>query len=849
MRKAYCHSLPLCAAIFFGLASVPVQAQITPDATLPNNSIVLPNGNVFTIEGGTEAQSNLFHSFEEFSIPTGSEAFFNNAVSIDNIITRITGGNISDIDGLIRANSTANLFLINPNGIQFGPNASLDIGGSFLGSTANSLLFEDGSFFSATQPNASPLLTVSVPVGLQMGSNSGSITVQNEGHALTGGFFIPFNFNDTATGLQVSPGETLGLISREIHLPGGILRVPGGNIHLSGIEEGIVQFDLRSPTWQFETLEVESFGDLHLSDQALIDTSGVLTGNIQLQGRNINLDEGSTVLIQNSGTQASGNVTVNATNSVRVSGAVRNAPDLITPSGTIPGVIPSQIFTQTLGTGQAGEIMIQSEYLSLIDSARVISLSFSDGNTGDIAIHVGELMEVKGSSPLTNGVPAGLASSINIRSVSSGNLGEINVFAGNLEIFQGNITSINSGSGQGSNININIRENLQLSGVTLETASPAAIGATTFGEGDSGNLTINTASLFISDGANIGTSSVAQGNAGEVIVNASESIEIRGEVPEIDSVSGLLAGVPIFDPILRQILGLPDLPSGNAGSVTVNTPNLTIAEGGEVSVSNKGSGNSGDLEIHAERIFLDTGGSITAFSASGQGGNIELNVRDDLLLRDRSAITAEATGTLASNPSVDGGNITLDADLATLLENSRINANAFAGSGGNIQITTQSLLVSPDSAITASSQFGIDGTVSVNNPIVDPASGLVALDTNPLNPNTQIQDSCDIATKSRFTIIGSGGLPEDPTQPLPGRTVWRDTRLGEIPTHLTPNSPETEPGEASVPPIPLVEATGWIQNDRGDIELVAQGGNLSHSSWQPHPDCKSLPESDRSDLL
>ena len=166
--------------------ALPAFAQITPDETLPVNSKVRMNGLVHVIDEGTLRGGNLYHSFQYFSVPTNHTVYFNNALNVQNILTRVSGTSISNIDGIIRANGTANLFLLNPNGITFGANAKLDIGGTFVGTTSQSLKFADGSEFSAINPQAPPLLTTNIALGLQYGASRSGSAIANYGNLTAG---------------------------------------------------------------------------------------------------------------------------------------------------------------------------------------------------------------------------------------------------------------------------------------------------------------------------------------------------------------------------------------------------------------------------------------------------------------------------------------------------------------------------------------------------------------------------------------------------------------------------------------------------------------------------------------
>lgn len=185
-------------------------AQVTTDGTL--NTTVTQSGNDFSIINGSTAGNNLFHSFQQFSVPTGGSATFDliNTPNISSIFSRVTGGIVSNIDGMIRTINNHNpvsLFLLNPSGIMFGQNASLNISGSFVGTTADSIKFADGFKFNATEATPLPLLTMSVPVGLQMGANAGKIISQ-------GTPALNFLFRPS----QIFKAQTVALVSGQIAL-------------------------------------------------------------------------------------------------------------------------------------------------------------------------------------------------------------------------------------------------------------------------------------------------------------------------------------------------------------------------------------------------------------------------------------------------------------------------------------------------------------------------------------------------------------------------------------------------------------------------------------------------------
>ena len=783
-------------------------AQVTTDGT---NTQVNQKGNLVEITGGEARDSNLFHSFEDFSIDTGNEAYFNNADNISNIFSRVTGGDVSNIDGLIRANGSTNLFLINPAGIVFGENARLDIGGSFVGSTANSILFADGTIFSANNTQADPLLTVSVPVGLQLGQNSGQINVLGSGNNLSvpDPVFSPIIFGQPL-GLRVRPEQTLALVSRGITLDGGTIAAPGGRIELGSVADGLVTLNAQDSSLSLGYENITDLDKIQLESQALADVSGtasIASGLIYVRGQQLTLNNGSLLLGQNIATETAGDIDLKISESITISGTNQDS------------TIRSSITNETLGIGKGGNIKIDTERLSLNSGATIVAKTLSPVKTasGNLEIEASSI-EVIGASSLNPSVTSAIVTA----SFGAGDSGDNNITTDSLIASKGG-TIASSAFDTGNSGDINITANsIQLIGIEPSVFAPSGITASTLGSGDAGDLTINTSTLSLQQGGRVDASTVASGNAGSVTITATDSITISGTVPNSFNPSLIIASANIIDPALKALFGL-DVPlTGDSGNVTITTPQLEIDRGGQLTVRNDGTGDAGILSVTADNISLSDGGGITAATQVGRVGNINLSA-DNIFLQDSSTASAQTLG------QEDGGNITLNTSNLVLLGGSRLTADANEGRGGNIQIDTQGLFICEECQVTASSRLGVDGLVEINT--LQPNSQLELFDFQ--QPN-RLQDSVVVAcparspeNTSKLTIRGKGGLPPRPQETLSSRSVI-EIDESDLITRSSDN------GDRDTSPLPS-PARSWYTDKRGAIVLSASSSNTTVNNSNNSP--------------
>ena len=608
--KSIFHKIYVLTSILSSLfaTSNSVMAQsIKTDGTTPTRPVSCSGD--CTIEGGLQQGNNLFHSFERFNVDARATVLLRDP-GVENILSRVTGNKLSEILGTLGiSGGDANLFLINPNGIIFGQDSSLDINGSFLATTADAVLFGEQGLLD-TAPIEIALLTIHPSALFFAQGNQGTIinesssSVQNE----RTNFQTPF-------GLEVPDGKNLLFVGGDIIIDGGILTAFGGRIELGGlretgeiilnnrnIDEGNISLNFPK---QFKKANV------YLNNASSIDTTSKSGGggDIAINAENITILGESRLFTgtinSTTANSESGDITLNATKKIEIN----------------QGAIGNQIFS----SGNSGDININANSLIVRGTNYIQTSVFGTGSAGNINIKVPDgKIEIIGNSsskyPFIN-------TSIDLDGV--GNSGKIRIIAQEMVLNNySRIEANNFGQGNSGDIEISAEEKLVLTSnsVISSTIEPEGIGK-------AANIKIEAGELNILDGSTIRVNAEGIGEAG--------SLEIQAQDIELDS-GGLTA----------------ETQTGDEGNITLNNADtLLLNNNSQITTNATQSATGGDISISSDGIALLDDSDITANAVRGQGGNIQITTQG-IFREPNSEITAASQlgidGTVTFNtPDVD----------------------------------------------------------------------------------------------------------------------------------------------------------------------------------------------------
>ena len=686
----------LAIALFLGGVTVPcwesiVLAQIIPDETLGAESSVVTPDNIKGLEsdrisGGAVRGSNLFHSFQEFNIGEGRGGYFENPAVIENIFSRVTGGNPSNILGTLGVLGDANLFFLNPNGIIFGENASLDLKGSFLATTADSIVFPNGNQFSGTNPDAPPLLTVNVqqPIGLEFQGREGAIS--NLGK------------------LDVEPDQNLALVGGDVTLDGGSLIAQGGRVELGGLsaageiglsEDGSLSFP-----------DGVARADVSLTNEAEVNVRAGGGGSIAINSRNLEVLGTSQMLagiVSGLGSidSKAGDIDLDSTETITLddSSLISNAvtPDAVGNGGDVKVTTDSLLLTggakigsNTCGQGDAGGIDITTTNLSLTQGSQVNASTFGQGNAGAVNVNASGAISVDGegqagseSSIFSSGSESGIFSEVDEFGV--GNSGGIKITTANLSLTRGGeLEASTKGTGNAGAVTVKASGTISVDGETQAgSASGIFSEVDESGIGNSGGIEITTANLSLTRGGRIDASTEGKDNAGAITINTFDNISVDGK-----GQYGFPTG--IFSIVEENTA------KGNAGGIDITTENLSLTRGGRLDTSTFGQGDGGDITINATKVSLTNGGFIFSnggSTARGDVGSITINTTDAITVSQRSSIVNQIASSATGN--------SLGIKITT--------ADLFLTEGGVIDSSTWGEGNAGEITIKASGTISVDG--------------------------------------------------------------------------------------------------------------------------------------------
>jgi filamentous hemagglutinin family protein len=724
-------------------------------------------------ELGNQVGNNLFHSFERFNLDASEIATFSGPNDLENIISRVTGGTASTLNGTIRSTiPQANMYFINPAGIVLGEQAKIDITGAIHFSTADTLQLGKAGQFAATHPQTS-FLTTAAPTAFGFLSDS------------------PHSISIQGNQLSVTPSKTLSFIGGDIELNQSQLQAEEGQINFASITSpGLVE-----PTSSgFNLNSTVKTGHLTINDSQL-DVSGQGSGSIFIRAGQVHFND-SKLLSNPQGDKAGGVIQIQATDLVVKDSDISTSTD---GSGTggeltlevanaiqlsgITGVF-SSARSEQLSAGDAGRITIKAKELYLTEGAQIGSGSLGPGKGGKIDIQISDIIALSDIAFIT----------VNSQGTgeSAGDAGQIIINTKNLTLTQGaQIGSGTFGNGQGGSIIVNAGDTVSIEGYFPGDEEfpiyPSGINVSAIGNGNAGAIELTAKQLHLKEGGAIGSTTYGAGQGDKITLTVTEAMNITG------TAKVTLGGIEYTRP--SQIESASEAGANQAGHVVINTPLLILTDTGKITTSAQ-TAHAGKIELQVGQLKLDSQAAITSESAGeGEAGQIHINAGKEINVNNAEISTAaaqaagghititvpqllalQAGGTITTSVqggTGGGGDITITKPTLVILNQAKIKADAHGGNGGNITIDADQYLRSVDSSVTASSQLGTPGEIRITALNTNIEGTLVILPSSFLDLSVLLKSLCeshDAGKASHFVVKTLTGSPPSPHD-------WKSNRL------------------------------------------------------------------------
>ncbi len=717
-------------------------AQIQPDATLGSErSIVtpqtIPNQAVNAlpsqlIQGGAIRGGNLFHSFEQFNVLSGQGTYFTNPTGITNILTRVTGGNLSRIDGTLGVLGQANLFLLNPNGIIFGSGAKLDLSGSFTASTAGFIGLGSQGSFNAIVPDQSNLLSIKPNVYFTTANQTQPSQIKPIGDLTNSG------------NLQVNPDQTLSLYGSTVYQLGN-LTAPGGTIEVLGDRVGLMagsSIDVSAPIQAGKVFvggDLKGAGTVPLAQVSYVDRNAIINANAIATGFSKTNQNGNggqvivwgdqtlraygTINAKGIGTGSGGFVETSSRGHLNVAGLKVNvqAPTLagtwlLDPRNIILNY-DYQVANPLLGGVFTASNDDTTIYIPHIQEALNAgnNVTIETGSTGNQSGNItanGFGMEFNNAIPVT----------LTLRAANNINFDGFGIETKQSPVnfvfdARNDITLKSGGIGTaGGSVTMTAGRSIDLMGLGIGTVSaPIVLNAKQDILMNGAGLAAGSGSLTLiadetrSRQGNINITSAGLSATGGITVTAPEKISISST--GIDSVyAGTLQAAPIKLSAKKVTIANAAVTSeptgiGRGSDLFVNAETFSLNFGSVVSKT-RGAGRAGDVFFNVGQMLLENFTLESWTVGSGRGGDVTIQAKDVKLdkagsISTQSGVYFGSQVEVVPSATGDAGNLTFRADTIEMSGQSNLGSETRSfGNAGNILLEAKTVNVGERSQIS-----------------------------------------------------------------------------------------------------------------------------------------------------